>query len=65
MGVLAPEGPVARQQRVILLDSLAIMLAIVIPTIITALVFAFWYRDSNPRARRRLDWVYWRISITT
>lgn len=58
IGVLAPRGPVALQQRVILLDSLAIMLAIVIPTIVAALVFAFWYRASNPRAQRRLDWAY-------
>lgn len=57
-GVLAPEGPVARSQRLILFNSLAIMLAIVIPTIAAALLFAWHYRQSNPHAHRRLDWAY-------
>ena len=57
-GILAPAGQVGRAQRIILLDSLAIMLAIVIPTILVALAFAWWYRASNPRARHRPDFVY-------
>src|SRR5262245_30638000 len=57
-GVLDPKGPVGAAQRTILLNSLAIMLAIVIPTIAATLGFAWWYRDSNPRARYRPDFVY-------
>jgi len=49
--VLEPAGPVTRGERLILLDSLAIMLAIIIPVIATTLAFAFWYRRSNTRAR--------------
>jgi cytochrome o ubiquinol oxidase subunit 2 len=45
-------------ERLILLDSLAIMLLIVVPTIICTLFFAWWYRASNPRARRRPDFSY-------
>jgi hypothetical protein len=41
-----------------MLDSLAIMLAIVIPTIVAVLVFAWWFRESNMRARYMPDFVY-------
>jgi cytochrome o ubiquinol oxidase subunit II len=57
-GILDPRGPVGRSENVILFDSLAIMLAIVIPTIAAALVFAWWFRADNPRARYMPDWTY-------
>lgn len=57
-GVLAPSGPVGGAERLILLDSIAIMLVIVVPTIICTLWFAWWFRASNPRARRRPDFSY-------
>jgi cytochrome o ubiquinol oxidase subunit 2 len=56
--ILDPAGPVGVAERTILLDSLAIMLAIVIPTIIATLAFAYWYRASNRRARYAPDWAY-------
>jgi cytochrome o ubiquinol oxidase subunit 2 len=56
--VLSPAGRVAREEDLILLDALAIMLAIVIPTLIVALVIAWWFRASNPRARYRPSWAY-------
>ena len=57
-GVLNPQGPVGAAERTILLNSLAIMLAIVIPTTIATLAFAWWFRASNPRAQYRPDWSY-------
>src|SRR5262245_16301052 len=48
--ILEPAGPVARGQRLILMDALVIMLAIVVPTIIATLAFAWWYRASNGKA---------------
>ncbi len=42
----------------ILIDSMAIMLAIVIPTIVTTFFFAWWYRASNKKARYLPDWAY-------
>jgi cytochrome o ubiquinol oxidase subunit 2 len=57
-GVFAPAGRVARAENVILLDALAIMLAIVIPTLVTALIFAWWFRATNPKARYRPRWAY-------
>ncbi|MDQ2878563.1 MAG: ubiquinol oxidase subunit II [Pseudomonadota bacterium] len=57
-GVLDPAGPVAGADRTILLDSLAIMLAIVVPTIVATLGFAWWFRAGNTKARHRPDWAY-------
>ena len=57
-GVLDPQGPIGRDNVLMMLDALGIMLAIVVPTIAAALVFAWWFRASNPRARRQLTWAY-------
>jgi len=57
-GVLDPAGPVGQQELVILIDSLAIMLVIVVPTILCTLGFAFWYRASNTRASYAPRWSY-------
>jgi cytochrome o ubiquinol oxidase subunit II len=57
-GVLDPKGPVASAERTILFNSLGIMLAIVVPTILATLAAAFWYRSSNRRARYRPDFEY-------
>jgi cytochrome o ubiquinol oxidase subunit II len=56
--ILHPAGDVAEADITILIDSLAIMLAIVVPTIAVTLAFAWWFRASNARAKRRLDFVY-------
>ena len=42
----------------ILFNSLGIMLAIVIPTILATLIVAFWFRSSNARARYLPDFTY-------
>jgi cytochrome o ubiquinol oxidase subunit 2 len=57
-GVLDPKGPIAAAEREILFNSLGIMQAIVIPTILITLGVAFWYRSSNRRAGRRPDFIY-------
>jgi cytochrome o ubiquinol oxidase subunit 2 len=56
--VLDPHGPIGRQEKLILIDSTVIMLAIVIPVIIATLAFAWWYRAGNPKATRLPDWDY-------
>ena len=48
--VLDPRGPVGQADRTILIDSLAIMLAIGVPTIIATFAFAWWLRASNTRS---------------
>ena len=56
--VLDPQGVVGVADKTILIDSLAIMLAIVVPTIVATLGFAWWFRASNTRARYLPDFVY-------
>src|SRR5258707_7827481 len=57
-GVLDPHGPVGKAERVILYDSTALMVAVVIPVIDNTLVFAWWFRARNSHARYRPDWEY-------
>jgi len=72
-GVLDPKGPIASAEREILFDSLGIMLAIVIPTILATFGVAWWFRASNPRARYmpnfsysgRLELLVWSIPAMT
>jgi cytochrome o ubiquinol oxidase subunit 2 len=55
-GVLDPAGPIGNSERTILLDSVVIMLAIVVPTILCTLAVAWWYRASNARATYAPHW---------
>jgi cytochrome o ubiquinol oxidase subunit 2 len=71
--VLHPEGPIGGADRTILLDSLAIMLVIVIPTILCGWGFAWWFRASNKKAQRlptfaysgSVELVVWSIPLLT
>ena len=56
--VLDPKGPIGDGNATLLVDSVAIMLVIVIPTIIATLGIAWWFRSSNPRAFYLPDWEY-------
>jgi cytochrome o ubiquinol oxidase subunit 2 len=57
-GILDPAGPIAAQEKQILINSTAIMLAIIIPTMIATVAFAWWYRRGNSKATYRPDWEY-------
>src|SRR5215467_2281056 len=57
-GVLDPQGPIAAAERLLLINSTAIMLVVVIPVIVATLAFAWWYRASNTHATRSLDESY-------
>jgi cytochrome o ubiquinol oxidase subunit 2 len=57
-GVLDPHGPIASAERQILFNSLGIMLAIVIPTIVATLGVAWWFRSSNQHATYLPDFEY-------
>ena len=57
-GVLDPVGPVAAAEKTILINSTAIMLAIIIPTMIATVAFAWWFRRGNSKATYRPDWEY-------
>jgi cytochrome o ubiquinol oxidase subunit 2 len=58
MNILDPQGPIGVADKTILIDSVAIMLAIVLPTIAAIFAFAFWFRQSNTRAAYRPDFAY-------
>lgn len=72
-GILDPVGPVASAEKQILINSTAIMLAIVIPTMIATIAIAFWFRRGNAKATYRPDWEYsgaielvvWAIPVLT
>src|SRR6516165_9348688 len=57
-GVLDPQGPIAAAERLLLINSTAIMLVVVVPVIVANLAFAWWYRASNTHATRSLDESY-------
>src|ERR1700738_402949 len=71
--VLDPQGPIGMAEKTILIDSLAIMLAIVVPTIAATLAFAWWFRASNTRAAYlpdfeysgRIELIVWSIPLLT
>jgi len=73
MNIFDPQGPIAAANKTILIDSIAIMLAIVVPTIIAILAFAYYFRQSNSRAfylpnfaySGRLELVVWSIPTLT
>ncbi len=57
-GILEPVGPVGSAEKQILINSTAIMLAIIIPTMIATVAFAWWFRRGNTKAQYRPDWEY-------
>jgi cytochrome o ubiquinol oxidase subunit 2 len=57
-GILDPVGPIAAQEKQLLINSTAIMLAIIIPTMIATIAFAWWFRRGNAKATYRPDWEY-------
>jgi cytochrome o ubiquinol oxidase subunit II len=72
-GILDPVGPVGAAEKQILINSTAIMLAIIIPTMIATVAFAWWFRRGNSKATYRPEWEYsgavelvvWGIPILT
>src|SRR5258708_7634911 len=58
MNIFDPQGPIGAAEKTILIDSLAIMLAIVLPTIVAIFAFAYWFRASNGRAFYWPNWEY-------
>src|SRR6185437_9145497 len=57
-GILNPVGPVGSAEKTILINSTAIMLAIIIPTMIATIGVAWWFRAGNKKAKYRPDWEY-------
>ena len=70
-GLLDAQGPVGASEISIMIDATLVMMAIVIPTIVATIAFAWWFRASNPRARYlpnftysgRVELVVWSIPV--
>jgi cytochrome o ubiquinol oxidase subunit II len=58
-GVLDPRGPIGFSERLILFDSLTIMLAIIVPVMVAIIGFSWWFRSTNLRA---FYWPEWEFS---
>ena len=54
--VLSPSGDVAAQQRNLLVEATVLMLLIIVPVMVTTVVFAWRYRQSNAAAAYAPDW---------
>ena len=64
--VLDPAGPVSAGERQILLNSLVIMLCIIVPTMVATVLFVWWFRPGNYKAKRLPNWSFsGRIEIVT
>ena len=57
-GVTAPKGPIAKAELTVLQNATSIILAIVVPVIVLTIVFAWWFRSTNGRARYLPNWEY-------
>jgi cytochrome o ubiquinol oxidase subunit 2 len=72
-GILDPQGVVGIAEKTILIDSMAIMLAIIVPTIVATIAFAWWFRASNAKATYlpdfeysgRIELIVWSIPLLT
>ena len=57
-GILDPVGPVGQAEKTIMINSTAIMLAIIIPTMLATVGIAWWFRRGNTKATYLPDWEY-------
>jgi cytochrome o ubiquinol oxidase subunit 2 len=57
-GLMDPVGPIGSAEKQIMINSTAIMLAIIIPTMIATIAFAWWFRRGNAKATYLPDWEY-------
>lgn len=58
MLLLDPKGPIAADEKSILITATYFMLAVVIPVIVLTLYFAWHYRASNTKAVYRPEWAH-------
>ena len=56
IAVLNPKGPIANQQRSLIITATLLMLIVVIPVFILTLYIAWKYRETNPQAKYTPDW---------
>ena len=57
-GIWSPAGPIAAGEKTMTLNALVIMLCIILPVIVLTIVFGWWFRAGNKRARYQPDFTY-------
>lgn len=57
-GVLDPQGPIGAAERLMMINATVIMLAVILPVMVLALGFAWWFRAGNAKARYLPDFEY-------
>jgi len=60
--VLNPKGPLARQERNLIIFAALLSLVVVIPVFIMTITIAWRYRESNKAARYQPDWDHSRLA---
>ncbi len=55
-GILNPKGTVAYEERILLFDSIALMLIVVIPVIIMSFAFIYRYHESHKKSAYKPNW---------
>lgn len=56
--MLGPVGPVAAGERTLLINAFLIMMTVIVPVIVLTLVFAWWFRADNGKARFQPNFTY-------
>lgn len=55
-GILNPKGVIAYEEKILLFDSIALMLIVVLPVIIMSFAFVYRYRESHKTAEYKPNW---------
>lgn len=56
LALFNPKGEIAEYEKWLLIFSAGIMLLVIIPCIIMAVVFPWWFRESNQKAKYHPEW---------
>ena len=56
LALFNPKGEIAEYEKWLVIASAAIMLIVIIPCIIMAIVFPWWFRESNKKANYKPEW---------
>lgn len=56
LALFNPKGEIAEYEKWLLIISAALMLIVIIPCIIMAVIFPWWFRESNKKATYKPEW---------
>ena len=56
LALFNPKGDIAEYEKWLLIFSACIMLIVIVPCIVMAIIFPWWYRESNKKAKYTPEW---------